>query len=277
MSVIGTTDDDYYGDLDDVRPTSEEVRYLVQGVARIFPAVREARIVGTWAGVRPTLYAFGPNEDKLSREHAIVDHAADGAPGVYSMLGGKLASYRLFAEEMTDRLARDFAPSSVCTTHTTPLPGGDRAASDAALTRTGGITPVAARRLIYRHGSRAGAGPRAHRAAPRRAGGGLRVRAGARGRGAPRHRPRWRGPSTTSPDGRGSGSALAAGCAAPRAAGRSSRTSSTFPRARGGAGRARFLFRQARSASVAMGPAQARQEALLLAEMRRDHGAQGEP
>jgi len=83
--------------------------------------------------VRPTLYSYGPNEDKVSREHAIVDHAADGAPGVYSMLGGKLASYRLFAEEMSDRLARDLAPSSVCTTHTTPLPGGERAASDVTL------------------------------------------------------------------------------------------------------------------------------------------------
>src|SRR5690606_22265231 len=32
MSVIGTTDDDYYGDLDDVVATSEEVRYLVEGI-----------------------------------------------------------------------------------------------------------------------------------------------------------------------------------------------------------------------------------------------------
>jgi glycerol-3-phosphate dehydrogenase len=155
MSVIGTTDDDYYGDLNDVRPTSEEVRYLVQGVARIFPAVRKARIVATWAAVRPTLYAFGPNEDKLSREHEVVDHAKDGAPHVYSMLGGKLASYRLFAEEMTDRLARDFAPSSACTTHTTPLPGGERAADDRALASAGEVTHVAARRLVYRHGARA--------------------------------------------------------------------------------------------------------------------------
>ena len=69
MSVIGTTDDDYYGDLDDVRATSEEVRYLVQGVARVFPSVRAARAIGTYAGVRPTLYAYGPNEDALSREH----------------------------------------------------------------------------------------------------------------------------------------------------------------------------------------------------------------
>ena len=110
MSVLGTTDDDFYGDLDDVRATSEEVRYLVQGVARVFPQIREARAIGTYAGVRPTLYAYGPNEDALSREHEIVDHAAHGAPGLYSMIGGKLASYRLFAEEMTDVLAQRLRP-----------------------------------------------------------------------------------------------------------------------------------------------------------------------
>src|SRR5262249_4676003 len=65
MSVIGTTDDDYYGDLDDVVATSEEVRYLVQGIARIFPSIREGRAIGTTAGVRPTLYHYGKNEDSL--------------------------------------------------------------------------------------------------------------------------------------------------------------------------------------------------------------------
>jgi glycerol-3-phosphate dehydrogenase len=43
MSVIGTTDTDYYGDLDDVVATTAEVRYLVQAVARVFPAIVDAR------------------------------------------------------------------------------------------------------------------------------------------------------------------------------------------------------------------------------------------
>jgi glycerol-3-phosphate dehydrogenase len=154
MTVIGTTDDDYFGDLNDVTATSEEVRYLVQGVARVFPSIREARAIGTWAGVRPTLYEFGPNEDALSREHLVVDHAHDGAPGIYSMIGGKLASYRLFAQEMSDRIASDLAPSSVCTTHEKPLPGGDRVPDALVLAEQSAITPVAARRLVYRHGSR---------------------------------------------------------------------------------------------------------------------------
>jgi glycerol-3-phosphate dehydrogenase len=154
VSVVGTTDDDYYGDLDDVRATSEEVRYLVQGVARVFPSIRAARAIGTYAGVRPTLYAYGPNEDALSREHEVVDHTQDGAPGVYSMIGGKLASYRIFAQELSDLVAtREFDASTPCATHRLPLPGGERVPDALALAENHGLTPVAGRRLVYRHGS----------------------------------------------------------------------------------------------------------------------------
>jgi glycerol-3-phosphate dehydrogenase len=155
MTILGTTDDDFYGDLDHVHATSEEVRYLVEGVARIFPSIHEARAIGTYAGVRPTLYAFGPTEDALSREHEILDHDKHGAPGVYSMVGGKLASYRLFAQAMTDELARVFDLGVPCATHTSVLPGGDAAFDPFALARRIGIDTVAARRLVYRHGSRA--------------------------------------------------------------------------------------------------------------------------
>jgi glycerol-3-phosphate dehydrogenase len=155
MTIVGTTDDDYYGDLDDVRSTSEEVRYLMQGVARVFPQIHSARAIGTYAGVRPTLYAFGPSEDGLSRDHKIVDHTRDGAPGLYSMVGGKLASYRLFAEEMTDVLSELFGRGVPCATHKSPLPGGDAVCDAIELATRLEIDAVAARRLVYRHGSRA--------------------------------------------------------------------------------------------------------------------------
>lgn len=155
VSVLGTTDTDYYGDLDDVQTTADEVRYLVQGMARVMPSIRTARIIGTFAGVRPTLYAWGPIPDALSREHQIVDHASHGASGLYSMIGGKLASYRLFAEEMSDIIAARLASARKCSTHEHPLPGGDEKLDPDAFATEHGIDPVAARRLIFRHGSRA--------------------------------------------------------------------------------------------------------------------------
>lgn len=153
-SVLGTTDDDFYGDLDDVVANSDEVRYLFEAIERVFPSVRTARAIGTWSGVRPTLYEWGVTEDALSREHKIVDHAADGAPGLYSMLGGKLASYRLFAEEMTDLLAARLGFEAPCQTHTFFLPGGDEQVDPMELVLSGGMEAVTATRLEYRHGGR---------------------------------------------------------------------------------------------------------------------------
>jgi glycerol-3-phosphate dehydrogenase len=154
VSVLGTTDDDYYGDLDDVVATSDEVRYLFQAVARVFPSIWKARAIGTWGGVRPTLYEWGPNEDELSREHQIVDHAEHGADGLYSMIGGKLASYRMFSEEMTDVLARRLHVRAACRTHLSSLPGGDDSVDPMQLVVRGGMEAVTATRLEYRHGGR---------------------------------------------------------------------------------------------------------------------------
>jgi glycerol-3-phosphate dehydrogenase len=158
LSWIGTTDDDYFGDLDDMRATTDEVRYLVSGVARVLPSIRDARIIGTTVGARPTLYAYGPTEDALSREHEIVDHAKkDGVPGLYSMIGGKLASFRLFAEEMSDVVAKELGRRTSCTTHSTALPGGDIVVPPRPIAEKFGVPELAVRRLVYRHGSRADA------------------------------------------------------------------------------------------------------------------------
>lgn len=154
LSVLGTTDDDYYGDLDAVFATGDEVRYLFQAIERVFPSIRDARAIGTWGGVRPTLFQWGVNEDRLSREHEIVDHAQHGAGGLYSMVGGKLASYRLFAEEMTDVIARRLGKGTPCQSHVLALPGGDETVDPMRLVLEGGMEAVTATRLEYRHGSR---------------------------------------------------------------------------------------------------------------------------
>ncbi len=154
MSVLGTTDDDYYGDLDDVVANVDEVRYLFQAVESVFPAVRQARAIGTWGGVRPTLWGWGVNEDELSREHQVVDHREHGADGLYSMIGGKLASYRLFSEEMSDIAARRLGVEVACRTHSSPLPGGEQTVDPMRLVLDGGMEAVTAARLEYRHGAR---------------------------------------------------------------------------------------------------------------------------
>jgi glycerol-3-phosphate dehydrogenase len=157
-SIVGTTDDDYYGDPDDLEATNDEVEYLLEGVESLLPSVRRARVTRAWCGLRTTLYEYGKNEDALSREHQLLDGAAGGAAGLLSLVGGKLASYRAQSEEATDRIVALLgrgADAGPCRTHEAPLPGGEEVPDPAALAREHGVAAPVVSRLVYRHGARA--------------------------------------------------------------------------------------------------------------------------
>ncbi|MBI5529463.1 MAG: glycerol-3-phosphate dehydrogenase/oxidase [Deltaproteobacteria bacterium] len=155
-TIVGTTDDDYYGDLDNVTATEDDVQYLLQGVESVFPGIREHRVIRTMAGVRPTLYEGNKYEDDLTREHAIFDHEVrEGLRGLLSMAGGKLASYRLMSEELTDLACAKLGVHAACRTHVEPLPGGDETSDAGELAREFGVEPFIVERMVYRHGSRA--------------------------------------------------------------------------------------------------------------------------
>ncbi|MBI5511479.1 MAG: glycerol-3-phosphate dehydrogenase/oxidase [Deltaproteobacteria bacterium] len=150
---IGTTDDDYYGDLDDVHATQDEVRYLKEAITRILPGIAQQRLIGARVGVRNTIFGWGKNEDELSRRYDIVDHTRLGAPGLFSLLGGKLASFRVQAAETADAVCGALGIPGRCETHLHKLPGGDSMPDEAELARAYGVDRLAVRRLIHRHGS----------------------------------------------------------------------------------------------------------------------------
>lgn len=166
-TILGTTDDDFFGDLDTQQCTQDEIEYLLDGIERVFPAIRQARMTHSTSGVRPTLYARNVTEDELSRAHQIVDHEAqDGVSGLISLLGGKLASYRIMAEEVVDLLCKKlktqispFPSGSVemtypaCSTHLLPLPGGDFTPDVNELAQDFQLDVYTVSRLVYRHGS----------------------------------------------------------------------------------------------------------------------------
>jgi glycerol-3-phosphate dehydrogenase len=155
-SIIGTTDDDFFGDPDDLDATADEVEYLVDGAASLVPSIRQARVTRAWWGVRTTLFEYGVEEDDLSRDHRILDHAAEGSAGMLSFVGGKLASYRAQSEELADRVVAMLGKGVLpCRTHEVPLPGGDEVPSPGELAARHGIPEPVAARLVFRHGSRA--------------------------------------------------------------------------------------------------------------------------
>jgi len=158
FTLLGTTDDDFYGDLDSVDVLEDEVDYLLQAFERVFPTIRDYRPVRTTTGVRPTLYKWRRYEDELSRRYEVIDHSSDGAEGFVTIAGGKLSMYRVMAEETSDAVCRKLGHEAPCVTATRPLPGNE---SDVEppdeLGRAYGITALATMKLQTRHGSNAAA------------------------------------------------------------------------------------------------------------------------
>jgi glycerol-3-phosphate dehydrogenase len=77
---------------------------------------------------------------------------------LFSMLGGKLASYRLFAEEMTDLLTQRLGTRGPCQTQVLHLPGGDAVQSPLELRSWAhefSVDELTVRRLVSRHGGEA--------------------------------------------------------------------------------------------------------------------------
>jgi glycerol-3-phosphate dehydrogenase len=156
FTLLGTTDDDFYGDLDSVDVIEDEVDYLLQAFERVFPTIRQYRPVRTTAGVRPTLFKWRRYEDELSRRYEVIDHASEGVDGLVTIAGGKLSMYRLMAEETSDAVCRKLGHQATSTTATTPLPGNESDAEPAAaLAARCGIPALAAMKLQGRHGTNA--------------------------------------------------------------------------------------------------------------------------
>src|SRR5260370_36599788 len=105
-TLLGTTDDDFYGDLASVDVLEDEADYLPQAFERVFPSIRAYRPVRTTTGGRPTLSTWRRYEDGLSRRYEVIDHANDGAAGFVTIAGAKLSMYRLKPEQTSDAMCR---------------------------------------------------------------------------------------------------------------------------------------------------------------------------
>jgi glycerol-3-phosphate dehydrogenase len=100
---IGTTDDRYDGDPGTVRATAEDVAYLLGEARTLLPrlGLREDQVRYAYTGLRPLQRVNGGPEAAISRRHAVIDHARDDGPaGLFSVIGGKLSTFRPLAEEV---------------------------------------------------------------------------------------------------------------------------------------------------------------------------------
>src|SRR6266850_3299764 len=122
--LIGTTDIRYRGDLDHVQIETEEIDYLLRETNRIIPAANLSRdrILYTYAGIRPLPFTGNKGEQSITRRHFIRRHPQ--VANLFSIVGGKLTTYRSLAEEAVDLVFKNTGRSIVkCKTDQVPLPG----------------------------------------------------------------------------------------------------------------------------------------------------------
>jgi glycerol-3-phosphate dehydrogenase len=152
----GTTDTAYQGDLDHPAVDAVDRDYILAAVARSFPGVTEREVVASWAGLRPLL---SQDEDlgdartsDLSRNHAIFTEP----PGLFTITGGKLTTYRAMAEDLVDRVATALGDARPGRTRRIPLGLHGSAAAAVRLARAEvarlGLPPRGAARLVQRYG-----------------------------------------------------------------------------------------------------------------------------
>jgi glycerol-3-phosphate dehydrogenase len=152
----GTTDTAYSGDLDHPAVADSDRDYILASVAPYFPGVTGRDVVASWAGLRPLLSRDETETDArtsdLSRKHVIFEDP----PGLFTITGGKLTTYRAMAEDLVDRVAGTLGTHRPGQSRSIPL-GLHGAVSAAVHLATAevaslGLPPRAGARLVRRYG-----------------------------------------------------------------------------------------------------------------------------
>ena len=125
ICLVGTTDTDYTGDLNNIAATSEDVDYLLDCLREYFPdnKVTKEEIISSYAAVRPLAAELGVTEDDVSRDELIFESPS----GLISIIGGKLTTHRSMAEALvnfvSDKLSREYSthPAHPCETNRLPM------------------------------------------------------------------------------------------------------------------------------------------------------------
>jgi glycerol-3-phosphate dehydrogenase len=158
--MIGSTDLRFDGDLDTIGPSAEEVDYVLRETNRVVPSARLTPddLLWGYTGVRPLPYAPEGDVADITRRHSFHDHGP-AADGLFSLVGGKLTTFRQVGEEAADlafaKLGRRGRKSA---TRRLRLPGAgtlDLERYADAFTAACGLPEPVARRLAGLYGTRA--------------------------------------------------------------------------------------------------------------------------
>ncbi|MGX1788911.1 FAD-dependent oxidoreductase [Bosea sp. NPDC055332] len=147
VSYLGTTDEDYDGDLDEVLCTRRELDFLLEGArSALRTDLTPEDVVGSIAGCRPLVAPPGGKTLDVRRDHKI--HVAPD--GLVTIVGGKLTTSRHMAEQTIDAAQQVLGRKERCRTRSAHLIGA-AGYDPQAITASGGL----AAQLGERYGTEA--------------------------------------------------------------------------------------------------------------------------
>jgi glycerol-3-phosphate dehydrogenase len=146
-TLIGTTDNDFDGDIDHPRPGEQDIEYLLDAVNEFFGvSLGVGDLVGAYAGVRPLISTGDPKKSvDISRKAELYETSS----GMLTITGGKLTTWRRMAKQTVDRLVEREAREAPC--HTAELPLGMEARPE-DLEAPEGVGEEALAQLAFRYG-----------------------------------------------------------------------------------------------------------------------------
>jgi glycerol-3-phosphate dehydrogenase len=124
VSILGTTSV-RSKEIENFEVTPSEVSLLVKETSKLIPAIRESRLIRSYAGIRPLFQSEEKGDDRaISRGFVLIDHGKrDGLHNLITITGGKWVTYRLMAEKTSDLICQKMGINVSCSTHLKPLLG----------------------------------------------------------------------------------------------------------------------------------------------------------
>jgi glycerol-3-phosphate dehydrogenase len=146
-TLIGTTDNDYDGDIDRVRPSASDIEYLLEATNEFFATdLHKQDVTGAYAGVRPLISSGDSRKSvDISRKAELYETSS----GLITITGGKLTTWRRMAKLAVDRLVERDGREARCRTDEIPL---GESIDPAALPRVEGVLEESYAALAQRYG-----------------------------------------------------------------------------------------------------------------------------
>jgi glycerol-3-phosphate dehydrogenase len=155
--LMGTTEVADSGDPGKTVPSPEEINYLVQSLAQLFPKAKISaqNVKHAFAGIRPLPYSPNNRPSAVTRRHILHDHADDGASHMLSVIGGKLTTAAALARDCARKIGLTVTEPRAMAMG--PGPALDPLLDEAVLevARIGAVSEESARGMLEWHGKRA--------------------------------------------------------------------------------------------------------------------------